>query len=250
MRFHAAIEPYSIDKHLFTNTNGGQVLRKGWEWTHCAYGLDQLGCLHSDSTALGVGAGRECLIFYFADRLKGVVALDLYGNELWSSTGGKEASSEVIENPQQFCPLPAALENIRFVNGDGTNLEFEDNTFDFCWSMSSIEHFGGHEAAARAMQEMARVTKPGGIVAVATEYLLLEEYSHPEYFTKSEITRYLINASPQLELVSDVTWDTLPAAYLIDSVVFPGGVDRRRRHVVLNDGNVQWTSVLLFLRKL
>jgi SAM-dependent methyltransferase len=249
MRFHASIEPYSVDKHLFKHTNGGHVLRKGWEWTHCVYGLDQLGCLHPNNTALGVGAGRECLIFYFAERLRSVVALDLYGNELWSSSGGKEASAEVIEDPQRFCPVPVPLHKLRFVNGDGTDLKFQDNTFDFCWSMSSIEHFGGHEAAARSMQEMARVTKPGGIIAVATEYLLLEEYSHPEYFTRSEVSKYLINAAPNLRLVGDVCWDTLPDEYLIDSIVFPGGIERHRRHVVLNDGSVQWTSILLFFRK-
>ena len=115
--------------------------------------------------------------------------------------------------------------------------------------MSSIEHFGGHEAAARSMQEMARVTKPGGVVAVATEYLLLEEYSHPEYFTRSEVSGYLINATPNLRLVGDVCWDTLPDEYLIDSIVFPGGIERHRRHVVLNDGSVQWISILLFFSK-
>src|SRR4051794_37913275 len=77
MQYHRDLEPYSIDKHLFTTTNGGEVLRKGWEWTQCVYGLDQLGMLDGSKTALGVGAGRECLIFYFADRLASVVALDM-----------------------------------------------------------------------------------------------------------------------------------------------------------------------------
>lgn len=249
MRVHKAIEPYSIDKHVFKHTNGGHVVRKGWEWTHCIYGLEQLGYLDPEKTALGVGAGRECLIFYLADRLRNVVALDLYGNELWSSTGGREASAEVVQDPQRFCPAPARLDKISFVNGSGTDLRFEDSSFDICWSMSSIEHFGGHEAAARAMQEMGRVTKPGGVVAVATEYLLLEDYSHPEYFTRAELIQYLVNASSQLRLIGSVRWDTLSPEYLIDSIVFPHGVDRYRRHVVLNDGYVQWTSVLLFLHK-
>ena len=93
------------------------------------------------------------------------------------------------------------------------------------------------------------MTKTGGVVAVATEYLLLDDYSHPEYFTKKELTKYLLNASPQLRLIGDVHWDTLPPEYLIDSIVFPQGVERYRRHVVLNDGHVQWTSILLFFQK-
>jgi hypothetical protein len=96
---------------------------------------------------------------------------------------------------------------------------------------------------------MGRVTKPGGIVAVATEMLVLDEYSHPEFFTRDELDRYLVAASSDLDLVEEIDFDTLPVPYLIDSVTVPNGVDRLRRHVVLNDGNVQWTSVMLFFRK-
>ena len=96
---------------------------------------------------------------------------------------------------------------------------------------------------------MARVTKPGGCVAIATEYLLLPEYSHPEYFTKEEIHRRLVCASDDLELISEIDWKLPFPEYLIDSSTVPNGVDRRRRHVVLNDGHVQWTSIMLIFRK-
>ena len=247
---HRAIEEYSVDKHVFRHTNGGSVYRKGWEWTHCAYGLQKLGALAPSNRGLGVGAGHECLIFYFADQCSHVIASDLYGNEQWSATGGKEASTELLADPQKFCPRRVDFERIQFVNSSGTSLKFQNDSFDFCWSMSSIEHFGGHNAARLAMREMARVVKPGGIIAVATEYLLLPEYQHPEYFNQAEIIEYLVRASFDLELVSEIDWDTLTREYLIDSICVPEGVHRIRRHVVLNDGQVQWTSVLLFFRKL
>jgi SAM-dependent methyltransferase len=245
MRIHLELESYSVDKHVFAHTNGGHVYRKGWEWTHCIYGLKQLGMLQPANCALGVGAGREPLIYYFGDQLNQVTALDLYGNEQWTN----EANADVLRHPERWCPKPADFQHIRFVTGDGTKLNFADGQFDFCWSLSSIEHFGGHEAAAVSMREMARVTKSGGIVAVATEYLLLPEYRHPEYFNACDLERHIIAASPDLRLVSDINWGTLPPEYLTDSIVVPQGVDRRRRHVVLNDGEVQWTSILMFLRK-
>jgi SAM-dependent methyltransferase len=240
---------YSVDKHVFQHLNGGHIYRKGWEWTHCVYGLHQLGALAANARGLGVGAGRECLIFYFADHIREVVALDLYGNTQWSSSGGREASEEVLQNPERFNPRAVDLGNIRFANCSGTDIKEPTASFDFCWSMSSIEHFGGHQAAATAMQEMARVTKPGGIVAVATEYLLLPEYTHDEFFNQGNVQRYLIESVPELELMSDIKWDTLTPEYLIDSIVVPQGVDRLRRHVVLNDGMVQWTSIMLFFRR-
>jgi SAM-dependent methyltransferase len=247
---HRALEPYSIDKHVFLHTNDGQVYRKGWEWTQCIYGLQQLGALNERASGLGVGAGREPLIFYFAERIGAVVALDLYGNDEWSQgIGGQEANLDVIKNPQRWCPKPMDFSNIRFVIGSGTDLDFKDSQFDFCWSMSSIEHFGGHDAAARSMREMARVTKPGGIVAVATEYLLLPEQNHPEFFNQIQLQESIVGASEHLRLVSPIDFKTVPPEYLIDSVVIPAGVHRRRRHVVLNDGNVQWTSIMLFFQK-
>jgi ubiquinone/menaquinone biosynthesis C-methylase UbiE len=129
------------------------------------------------------------------------------------------------------------------------DLRFADESFDFVWSLSSIEHFGSHAAAADAMREMARVVRPGGIVAVATELLLLDEYDHDEYFTRPQIDQYVVNASDRLALIEPIDWTLPPVEYLIDSIALPEGVHRRRRHVVLNDGSVQWTSILIFLRK-
>jgi SAM-dependent methyltransferase len=245
---HREIGAYSRDRHVFQHLNGGHVYRKGWEWTQCVYGLNQLGAIAADARGLGVGAGRECLIFFFADRVREVVALDLYGNALWSA-GGREASEEIVRHPERFNLKAVDLRKIRFVNRSGTDIGEPDASFDFCWSMSSIEHFGGHPAAARAMREMARVTRSGGIIAVATEYLLLPEYTHEEYFNRADIQRYLIDSVPELELISAIHWDTLTPEYMIDSIAVPQGVDRLRRHVVLNDGAVQWTSVMLFFRR-
>jgi SAM-dependent methyltransferase len=52
---------------------------------------------------------------------------------------------------------------------DGRSLRFEDNTFDFIYSCSSIEHFGEAQDVAQAAKEMARVLKPGGLIAISTE---------------------------------------------------------------------------------
>ena len=70
-----------------------------------------------------------------------------------------------------------------------------------------------------------------------------------EFFNRRQFEDYVINATPDLELTEPVDWALPPTDFLIDSVVFPQGIDRTRRHVVLNDGMVQWTSVLVFLRK-
>ena len=240
---------YSHDSHIFSSRRPPQVHRKGWEWNQTIWGLERLGMLQPHYQAIGVGAGRECVIFWLGDQIARVVTTDLYGNEEWS-TGGHEADSAVLENPQAFCPRPIRTESIEFRTMDGTDLSsFDDGTFDFAWSLSSIEHFGSHARSGDAVREMARVVRSGGVLAIATEYLLLADQSHQDFFNREEFETHVLHASPDLELVEPVDWTLPPEEYLIDSVVVPYVPDKLRRHVVLNDGHVQWTSVLVFFRK-
>lgn len=253
LQLHEELEAYSIDKHVFKHTSG-EVYRKGWEWTQCVYGLSQLGMITPNARALGVGAGREPVTFWLADSIKEEVATDLYGNEIWSRLNGNhgnEAPEDILNDASKYSPKAITKERIRFENADGTNLQYQDQSFDFCWSLSSIEHFGGHNASRKAVQEMARVTRRGGIVCIATEYLLLDDMPHHEYFTKQQIIDYLINATPDLELVDGMSWELPPLPYLIDQICLNSdGVHRRKRHVVLNDGYHQWTSFIIFMKKI
>jgi SAM-dependent methyltransferase len=242
---HRDLATYSYDHHVFSPN----VHRKGWEWTQTLYGLQKLDMLRPEHSALGVGSGRESLIFWLGARISRVNSTDIYCNTAWATNDGREADPDILSNPQDFCPKPVDVERIKFMNMDGTQLGFRDDSFHFAWSMSSIEHFGGHDKSAQAVREMGRVVRPGGIVAITTEYLLAEEYQHPEYFNKDQVEQYLVKASPQLALVEPIDFTLPPAEYLFDSVVVWEGVHKTRRHVVLNDGRVQWTSIMIFLRK-
>lgn len=250
LQLHDELGTYSYEAHIFGNRVPPNFYRKGWEWAQAAYGLERLGMLQPHFSAIGVGAGRECLIFWLGERLQRVVATDLYGNAVWSQEGGREADAAVLEDPAAFSPRPIRQEAIEFRVMDGTDLsEYADDTFDIAWSLSSIEHFGGHARSADAVREMARVVKPGGVVVIATEYVLLEDQDHPDYFNRSQIEEHVVNASPRLQLVEPIDWSLPPVEYLIDAIAVPQSVDRVRRHVVLNDGFTQWTSWIAFFRK-
>ncbi len=246
--FHRDLESYSTDKHVFRHISG-EVVRKGYEWTQCIYGLALLGALKPDARALGVGAGHEPVIFWLADTIAHVTATDLYGNEEWQNSPGAEGSAEVFDAPEQYCPRPVAKEKITFQTADGTRLPFADDSFDFCWSLSSIEHFGGHEASAAAMREMARVTRPGRIVCVATEVLLRNRPAHPEFFAPRDFLKYILRGSDELALVDPMNWSKSPQEYLDDPIVVPDEIGRCRRHVVLRHDRFDWTSAIAFLRK-
>lgn len=63
--------------------------------------------------------------------------------------------------------------NLKFKTEDATCLSFEDNTFDLVFSISVIEHI--YKKYTKAVEEMLRVTRPGGIVYLS--FPVSEKYS-------------------------------------------------------------------------
>lgn len=61
----------------------------------------------------------------------------------------------------------------RLALAEGEALPFADGTFDACWTLGGFNYFGDHAAALR---EMARVTRPGGVLVVADEIPTLHRF--------------------------------------------------------------------------
>ena len=217
--------------------------RKGYEFTQLLFGLTRLGLVRDDVRVLSVGAGHEAVLYWLANRVKSVVATDMYGG-VWQSHGAREGDESVIADPRQFAPFPYRENHLIFLKMDGTALAFPDETFDVVYSLSSIEHFGGLEGASRAVDEMARVLKPGGVLALATEYILAGP-PHHEAFMPEQV-RVLLQ-HPQLALVEPVdehVWDRYEYTP-IDLRVNP----LQTPHMVVTDNGSVFTSVMAFLRK-
>ena len=102
---------------------------------------------------LGCGAGRHAFEAY--RRGAGVVALDWDGTELGAVSGMLGAMRLAGE-----APADSAAATVR---GDATRLPFPDDTFDRVIAAEILEHVPDDE---RAMAELARVLRPGGMAAV------------------------------------------------------------------------------------
>lgn len=221
--------------------------RKKWELTHTLYGLDRLGCINENSIALDVGAGISAIMYYLANKVKKVIATDLYDYDE-SGLFPNSAKSDMVTFPEKYAPFPYREDHLEVKKMDCRELEFADNTFDFVYSVSSIEHFGGHGGSKQSMEEIGRVLKPGGIAAITTE-CILNNKSHYDFFTPKEIERFLIKPSG-LTLVESIDYDVDDLSPYIDNPVDMPGFDVYPHFVLTNDEGVVWTSITFFLRKI
>lgn len=217
--------------------------RKGYEFTQTAFGLARLGWLRDDVRVLSVGAGHECVLFWLANHVGHVVATDLYDVE-WRQARAGEGDERVMRRPEDFAPFPYRQDRLSFLKMDGRRLAFADGAFDVVYSLSSVEHFGGLAGAQAAVDEMARVLKPGGLLVLATEYCLAGP-PHHEAFQPAEV-RALV-ARPGLRLVQPID-ERVYARYDVRPV------DVRHNpfqtpHMVVRDGDSVFTSVIVFLER-
>lgn len=63
-----------------------------------------------------------------------------------------------------------AIGSADFAKEDVRQLTFRDDSFDITYSMSVLEHVEGEDGDIRGMNELIRVTKPGGMILVTVPF--------------------------------------------------------------------------------
>jgi SAM-dependent methyltransferase len=239
--------------------------RKHWEWAIGMLALKRAGKIDNDCTFLGIGSGSEAPLFYLTNHAKYVFSTDLY---TITSRRWKEANIGMLANPEQFAPGQFNRRRLGVQIMSGTDIRYEDNTFDAVFSYSSIEHFGGKDEAAKSMREIERVLKPGGVASIATEifvcpevkelyrvrnihsqfpYNLFRRYSiFSEMFTPGELEQYLLE-STNLKLL----W---PIDYSVETSDLEGAVNypstkNDKVHIFLKLKGIFWGSIHIALIK-
>jgi SAM-dependent methyltransferase len=217
--------------------------RKGYEFAQLLFGLTRLGRLTPGTRVLSVGAGHEAPLYWLANRVGLVAATDMYDSS-WRDAWAGEGDARVLARPADYAPFPYREDALVFLKMDGRRLAFRPATFDIVYSLSSIEHFGGLAGAIEAMDDMARVLKPGGLLVLATEYCLSGP-PHHEAFQPAEVAQLL--GRPGLRLIEPLD-ERVHARYEM------AAVDIRRNpyqtpHMAVRDGDTVFTSVVAFLER-
>lgn len=221
---------------------GVYIHRKSWEYALCVHGLGKTANVSGEARAISVGAGYERPLYYFANRIKEMVATDLYDNEMC------EGKPSMLQNPDLYAPFPYRRDHLTVKRMGGTHLDYDSDTFDFAFSLSSIEHFGSKSNSRKSVEEMHRVLKPNGVMCLATE-LVLNDATHPQFFTVGELDKFIFGVEG-LELVGGDLDLRISRSLFENPIELGAGMPLEvSPHIVLQDGDVVWTSIMLFLKK-
>lgn len=159
---------FEIDTHIaFPHIPGDIRYRKYWEWMIAYKALTKQDSIwRLFDSVLGVGAGYEAPVFAFTQWDMEVHATDIYLTPGWDDY----APADFMLNPDKYAPFPYNRQRLIIQHMDARDLRYPDCYFDGVFSSSSIEHFGTLTDMIQASKEMARVVKPGGVIALTTEF--------------------------------------------------------------------------------
>jgi ubiquinone/menaquinone biosynthesis C-methylase UbiE len=235
----------------------GFEYRKYWEVAMTLRAFRSLGVLREGARVLGVGAGREATVYWLTRHVGEVVATDLYETEdNWSES---DSSADMLTDPGRYWDREWNPERLSVRHMDAMELDFEDESFDAIFSSSSIEHFGDFPDVRRSVEEMFRVLRPGGVLALATEFRLEgDRIGYPGLlrFDEPELRALLLDglwwdpASPMELQISDETRGT--AVEMSEAIADQESGRRgwsRYPHLVLRHEQFLWTSVHVALIK-
>ncbi len=182
--------------------------------------------------------------------MRRVVATDLY-----LDAGGwtTDAPRSMLLTPGEHAPGAWNEQRLVVEHMNAFELRYEDGSFDGVFSSSSIEHFGDWDDVQRALAEIWRVLKPGGIATISTEFRLRGRgpgFPGALIFDAAELEEVIIRPL-SWELVEPLdlrlskstrkTEVTLAETLAGDAPDFP--------HIVVRNGRILFTSVHLALRK-
>ena len=217
--------------------------RKSYEFTQLAYGLKKLGLLHDGVRIVSIGAGHEAVLYWLANRVGRVIATDMYQG-IWQDVQSREGDAGVLHNPRDYAPFPYREDHLVFLQMDALKLGLRSGCADVAYSLSSIEHFGGLRGATQAVDEMARVLKPGGVLALATEYVIGGP-PHEETFTPSEFDRL----TDRRDLVLVGPFDRSVYARYEYAAVDLYANPHQTPHMAVRFNDTAFTTAFVFMRK-
>ncbi len=233
--------------------------RKQWEFAMIFLALKKLGFLNENMTGLSLGGGNERVLYSIAQHVNKLVVTDLYDEDTTWDCAKTKDPDEYIKVSKPFDVDDSKIKALRM---DMRYLDFEDSTFDFCYSSCAIEHIGAFEDFVQHLDEVYRVLKGDGVYVFTTELNIGSDTIKDQnnfIFSSS----YLSEIFSRIKLTPDVNVEAKLAHHEINVPLpsnvknlcynneesFIDGMMRNYPHVVLLKGKYPFTSIQFVMRK-
>jgi ubiquinone/menaquinone biosynthesis C-methylase UbiE len=185
----------------------------------------------------GCGIGLQCLLLADEVGRNGHVT-------------GLDISAEMLNYGREIAKEAGLSARISFQKGDVARLPFDNNAFDWVWSSDCVGY--GPWEPLPLLKELARVVKPGGIVAIAawSSEELLPGYPRLEAHleaTSAGMAPFVQGKKPELHFLRALGWfhelglKEPEARVFADSVCAPLNDELRRALEALFD--MRWPGV-------
>ncbi len=172
----------------------------------------------------GCGIGLQCLLLAEAVGPAGHVT-------------GLDVSAELLDCGRNMVREAGLSDRVSFQQGDVAKLPFDDHVFDWVWSADCVGY--GPWEPLTLLKELARVVKPGGIVAIAawSSEKLLPGYPRLEArlgATPAGIAPFVQGKRPGLHFLNALGWfhglglKNAKARVFADSVCAPLTDEKRK----------------------
>jgi ubiquinone/menaquinone biosynthesis C-methylase UbiE len=155
-----------------------------------------------DARVLDVGCGSA-----WASRLFAATATD-------GSVVGIDISDEMIRVARESS---AGFSNLDFQVASAESLPFSDNEFTDCFSMESLYYY---DDIPRALQEIHRVLRPGGVFVSVVDLYKENRASH-QWIEKLSVPVQLLSAPEYRKLFEDAGFTDFQDQRIIDPTPIP-----------------------------
>jgi SAM-dependent methyltransferase len=140
---------------------------KQWASAMLLRALDGAGAASAGRWIAGIGAGAEPIVFALARRKAFVFAVDSYLKRTrWSD----EAPAGMLIDPARYSRLDVPTGHVIPIHSSALKVNLPSEAFDGVFSVASFERLGSLTDVVVAAREIARLLKPGGVAAIATEF--------------------------------------------------------------------------------
>ncbi len=189
----------------------------------------------------GCGIGLQCLLLAETVGLTGHVT-------------GVDVSTELLNRGEEIVKEAGLSEQISFQEGDVANIPFDNKTFDWAWSADCIGY--GPLEPLPLLKELARVVKPGGIVAISgwSSENVLPGYPRLEArlrATSGGIAPFKHGQRPETHFLRALSWFREIGLKELDAKVFANSfstpLSREIRNALMDLFNMRWPDVELEL---